>query len=75
MRRTALAIPNPLFSDRQFDRFHNQDVEYLETREIAEELWSIRPYLYRLPDDHWLREREKALGAEMARRTGRWGRR
>jgi hypothetical protein len=68
MSRDVL-IPDPLSSDRQYERFHHFDIEGLEDTELTDELYALRPLLWwGLPAEHWLRERVKMLEAEAMKR-------
>jgi hypothetical protein len=61
-------IPDPLISDRQCARFYHQDIPGMETGELLDELSALRPMLWGLPSDHWLRERVRMLKIELAKR-------
>ena len=63
-----LLIPDPLFSDRQYARFYHLDLLELEDTELTEELYALRPLLWRLEANHWLRERVKAIESEISKR-------
>jgi len=67
MRRDAL-VPNPLISDRQYHCFHHLDICELGDMELTDELYALRPLLWGLPEDHWLRERVHRLEGEIAKR-------
>lgn len=67
MKEAAL-IPDPLNSHCQFNRFYHLDLPDLEDTELRDELYALRPLLWGLPPDHWLRERVKMLEAELIRR-------
>ena len=67
-------VPDPLSSDRQYARFNHLDLSGLEDIELSDELYALRPLLWGLPGDHWLRSRVKALGAEISKRRGDTGR-
>jgi len=69
----TVLVPDPLFSDRQFQRFCHLDIADKETGELADELYALRPQLWGLPADHWLRERVTMLEAEMIKRRGNTG--
>ena len=58
-------VPDPLNSDRQYHRFYHLDIEGLEDTELIDELNCIRPLLWGLDADHWLRERVKVLESEL----------
>ena len=66
-------IPDPLSSDRQYERFCHFDIPNLEDTELVDELYALRPLLWRLPAEHWLRERVKALEAELIKHRGSTG--
>jgi hypothetical protein len=61
-------IPNPFDSDSQYYRFHYIDIIALEDSELQDELWALRPHLWGLPANHWLRERVSRLEAELQKR-------
>lgn len=63
-------LPDPLSNDQQFARFYHLDVPELEDIELTDELYALRPLLWGLLPEHWLRERVKALEAELAKRRG-----
>lgn len=69
MARDAL-IPDPFASDKQYLRYHHLDLIELEDTELKNELYALRPLLWGLPGDHWLRERVKMLEAEVSKRRG-----
>jgi len=69
MARDVL-IPDPLSSDQQYTRFYHLDLPELEDTELTDELYALRPLLWGLPPEHWLRERVKALEAEMIKHRG-----
>ena len=64
-------VPNPLNSDRQYARFSHHDLADSEGSELIEELWFIRPCLWGLPADAWLRERHQVLQGELRKRQWR----
>lgn len=66
-------VPDPLSSDRQYERYYHYDLAGMETGELLDELHALRPLLWGLPADHWLRERVKALEAEISKRKGTTG--
>ena len=71
---SSVLIPNPLDSDRQFERFHHLDIPGLEDAALMDELHALSPLLWwRLPNGHWLRERVKMLNAELYKRRGNTG--
>ena len=61
-------IPDPLSGDRQYARFYHLDIEGLEDTALTDELYALRPLLWGLPGEPWLRERVKMLEAELAKR-------
>lgn len=65
-----ILTPDPLQSDRQYNRFYHLDLSDLEGRELTDELYALRPLLWELPSDHWLRERVSRLEREVAKRRG-----
>lgn len=65
-----ILIPDPLSSDQQYTRFHHLDLTELEDTELTDELYALRPILWGLPADHWLRERVRALEKESYKRRG-----
>ncbi|MFC1980260.1 hypothetical protein ACFLVS_05385 [Chloroflexota bacterium] len=67
---TDIFVPDPLQSDRQYERFYHLDLSGLEDRELTDELYALRPLLWGLDSSHWLRERVKALEAEISKRRG-----
>lgn len=67
MARDVL-IPDPLSSNREYARFYHLDIERLEDTELTDELHALRPLLWGLSPEHWLRERVKMLEAELAKR-------
>ena len=62
--------PNPLYSDKQYLRYHNLDIANMDDQELADEYYTLRPLLWGLPRADWLRERVKLLGHELAKRRG-----
>jgi hypothetical protein len=61
-------IPNPLAGDQQYLRFYHKDLAGLDDTKLTDELWALRPLLWGLDSGDWLRERVKALEAEIRRR-------
>ena len=61
-------VPDPLFSDRQYERFNHLDLPELEDGELLDELWALRPGLWGLDAEHWLRERVIMLEKELSKR-------
>ncbi len=66
----TVLVPDPLQSDRQYARFYHLDLGGLETWELTEELNYLRPLLWGLDPQHWLRERLQMLEKELAKRRG-----
>ena len=66
--RDAL-VPDPLVSDRQYCRFYHLDVSALDDEELADELHFLRPLLWGLDSQHWLRERVQMIENELLRRS------
>jgi hypothetical protein len=67
----APIVPDPLYSDRQYARFHNLDLLGCEDTELLDELSTLRPLLFGLPAAHWLRQRVGAIESELKRRRYR----
>ena len=63
-----IVIPDPLATDGQYRRFYHQDIADCEDSELLDELWALRPHLWGLPADHWLRERIAKLEVELIKR-------
>jgi len=63
-----ILIPDPLASDQQYERFYHLDLPELEDTELTDELYALRPLLWGLDSDYWLRSRVKMLEAEMMKR-------
>lgn len=61
-------VPDPLSSDRQYNRFYHFDICDLGDIELTDELNYLRPLLWGLPLEHWLRERVAKLEGEMRKR-------
>lgn len=61
-------VPDPLDSIEQYLRYWHFDLAELEDNELADEFYALRPMLWRLPTEHWLRKRVSALHDEMTRR-------
>lgn len=61
-------IPNPFSSLEQYERYWHLDLTQLEDDNLTDELHALRPLLWGLPDDHWLRTRVRMLEAEMVKR-------
>jgi hypothetical protein len=65
---TPVIIPNPLESDTQYYRYHHFDIPGAELSDLQDELYALRPLLWGLPKDGWLRERVRLIEAELAKR-------
>ena len=63
-----LLIPDPLDNDKAYCRFYFLDLPDLELSDLRDELYALRPLLWGLPKDNWLRQRVEALQAEITRR-------
>ena len=61
-------VPDPLQSDRQYERFYHEDIPALEDGELTDELYALRPLLWGLDSGHWLRERVLMLEKELSKR-------
>jgi predicted nucleotidyltransferase len=66
-------VPDPLQSDRQYARSYHLDLPELGDTELKNELYALRPLLWGLPSEHWLRERVKAIESEISKRRGNAG--
>jgi len=67
--RMLFNIPNPMYSVQQFNRYYHLDIPDLTDEAIQEELWSLRPLLFRLPPcKEWIKERVFELTKEYNRR-------
>lgn len=64
-------VPDPSFSDKQYERYTHLDICHLEYTELEDEYYALRSKLWGLPRDHWLRERVEALEAEIVKRKGK----
>ena len=69
MARDVL-IPDPLISDRQYNRFYHLDLSDLEDTKLLDEYHYLRAHLWLLSSYDWLRERVKALETELIKRQG-----
>lgn len=58
-------IPDPLKSRQQYDRYYHHDIPGLNDTTLTDEIHALRPLLWGLDSVHWLRERVKALEAEL----------
>lgn len=70
MISSNVLIPDPLDTDRQYARFYHLDLSELEDSELTDELHYLRPLLWGLDPQHWLRERVQMLEKELAKRRG-----
>jgi hypothetical protein len=68
---TLVIVPDPLQSDNQYDRYYHFDLPEAELTDLQDELYCLRPLLWGLPKDDWLRERVKMLERELSTRRGR----
>ena len=68
MASSDALVPDPLMSDRQYNRFYHLDLPELEDDELLDELWALRPHLWGLDAEHWLRERVMMLEQELSKR-------
>jgi hypothetical protein len=63
-------IPNPIETEEQYGRFHHLDLPGLDDTDAIDELHALRPLLWGLPKDDWLRERVRMIDCELKRRRG-----
>ena len=63
-----ILIPDPLDNDSQYARFYHLDIATLDDTELLDELYALRPILWGLAPDNWLRERVKLIQTELAKR-------
>ncbi len=66
-------VPDPLCSDRQYERFYHLDIVDLGESELREELWALQSMVWWLSpgqEKDWLRERVRMLERELAKRRG-----
>jgi hypothetical protein len=68
MADTTTIIPDPLRSDREYCRYHHIDLADLDDTQLRDELNALRPLLWGLDKDDWLRQRVAALETEIAKR-------
>ena len=67
--RMLFNIPNPMYSVQQFNRYYHLDIPDLTDEAVQEELWSLRPLLFRLlHGKEWIKERVFELTKEYNRR-------
>ena len=69
MARDVL-IPDPLYSDGEYQRFYHLDLPELDDTQLTDEVNYIRPLLWRLESVHWLRARAKMIEGEIRKRRG-----
>jgi hypothetical protein len=62
-------VPNPLSSLEQYLRFWHLDLAHLADNDLMDEFHALRPLLWGLPPDHWLRRRVQLLKGEMDKRS------
>ena len=70
--KNGVLIPDPMAGDKECARYYHLDIQGLNDVEVMDEYYALRPCLWGLPSDHWLRQRVKALGIELARRRRRY---
>jgi hypothetical protein len=58
-------VPDPIVSDKQFNRYYHHDLPEFKDEEIWDELNYLRARLWGLDSQHWLRKRVKALETQM----------
>lgn len=78
-----LLVPDPLYSDREYERFYHYDITNMETEDLLCELCSTRCQLWLLKSDRfarmlglfeqsrrigWLRERVSRVETELRKR-------
>ena len=63
-------IPDPIANDKQGKRFFHLDLPDLTVTELQDEIWALQPHLWKLKDEHWLRERVSKLEGELVKRRG-----
>jgi len=70
--KNEVLIPEPTAGDNEYARYHHLDIQGLNDIEVIDEFYALRPCLWGLSSDHWLRQRVKALGIELAKRRRRY---
>lgn len=60
---------DPLDTYEGYLRFHHMDLSDLGDSDLLDELSALRPLLWGLPANDWLRERAQVLRAETDRRA------
>lgn len=83
MTGLATLMPDPLASDRQWERYHHRDIAAAETDDLVDELHAIRSGMWFLRSESsrqrigryeqarridWFRSRMRALESELQRR-------
>ncbi|MFC1968605.1 hypothetical protein ACFLVX_04380 [Chloroflexota bacterium] len=63
-------MPNQFLSDRQYHRFWHFDLPKLTDEELTDELYYLRPILWGLKNNHWLRVRVEMIEEEITWRQG-----
>ena len=70
--KSDILIPIATDCDTEYVRYHHLDIQGLNDIEVMDEFYALRPCLWGLPSDHWLRQRVKALGIELAKHRRRY---
>ena len=70
MANVNALVPDPIKSDKENEQFFHQDLSELGDTELTDELHHLRPLLWGLDSDHWLRERVEKLEREISKRGG-----
>jgi hypothetical protein len=65
-----IVTPDPLKSNGEYNRYHHFDIPNLDSEDLQDELNALRPLLWGLDKNHWLRERVRLLEHQLARRRG-----
>lgn len=63
-----IVTPDPLKSNGEYNRYHHFDIPNLDSEDLQDELNALRPLLWGLDKNHWLRERVRELQVELAKR-------
>ena len=61
MRLLGILAPNPLESDTEYNRYYHHDLPGMDITALHDELYALRPMLWGLGPDDWLRERVRYL--------------